>query len=322
MGESARDFLHQISCHTNPLQLQIKPEKPNHNEDSDEIELSLGLSLNGCFGVDPNKKTSLIRSSSIAAFPSLVAGGEHERPATSGALMRTSSLPAEEMQVLKRLEAKRKRLERRNSINKCGGGGKVESAVERCEEDLGLKRRKVEGASEIFNGTMGRVDFGSVVTGLKSQASSSSIDVAAVDVKLVQGDALSGLTTFSEQRSSEIIEASTEHQPLAAAPSLPARVSSTPTPVRKITGRAHSFSVVERNMLQEMPCVSTKGDGPNGKRVEGFLYKYKKGEEVRIVCVCHGRFLTPAEFVRHAGGSDVAHPLRHIVVSASPSACV
>ncbi|KAJ3702776.1 hypothetical protein LUZ61_006481 [Rhynchospora tenuis] len=320
MGERARDFLHQISCHNNPL--QTKPEKHNPNEESDKLELSLGLSLNGCFGVDPNKKTSLIRSSSIAAFPSLVTGGEHERPVTSGALMRTTSLPAEEMQVLKRLEAKRKRLERRNSINKCGGG-KAESAVERCDEDLGLKRRKVEGASEIFNGTTGRVDFGSVVTGLKSQASSSSIDVSGVDVKLVQGESVSGLSTFSEQRSSEVIQALTDHQSLAAAPSLPTtRVSPTPIPVRKITGRAHSFSVVERNMLQEMPCVSTKGDGPNGKRVEGFLYKYKKGEEVRIVCVCHGRFLTPAEFVRHAGGSDVAHPLRHIVVSASPSTCV
>lgn len=75
-----------------------------------------------------------------------------------------------------------------------------------------------------------------------------------------------------------------------------------------------------RNMIEEMPCVSTRGDGPNGRRIEGFLYKYKKGEEVRIVCVCHGRFLTPAEFVKHAGGGDVTHPLRHIVVNPMPSA--
>ncbi|ONK60354.1 uncharacterized protein A4U43_C08F17380 [Asparagus officinalis] len=67
--------------------------------------------------------------------------------------------------------------------------------------------------------------------------------------------------------------------------------------------------------MEEMPCVSTTGNSPNGKRVEGFLYKYRKGEEVRIVCVCHGSFLTPAEFVRHAGLGDVDHPLRHIVVN-------
>ena len=67
----------------------------------------------------------------------------------------------------------------------------------------------------------------------------------------------------------------------------------------------------------DMPCVSTRVLGPNGKRIEGFLYRYRKGEEVRIVCVCHGSFLSPAEFVKHAGGGDVSHPLKHIVVSPS-----
>lgn len=75
---------------------------------------------------------------------------------------------------------------------------------------------------------------------------------------------------------------------------------------------------IMRNMLVDMPCVSTRGFGPNGKRVEGFLYRYRKGEQVRIVCVCHGSFLSPAEFVKHAGGGDVSHPLKHIVVSPSP----
>lgn len=74
------------------------------------------------------------------------------------------------------------------------------------------------------------------------------------------------------------------------------------------------------NPMEDMPCVFTTGDGPNGKRIDGILYKYGKGEEVRIMCVCHGSFLSPAEFVKHAGGSDVAHPLKHIVVNtAAPS---
>jgi hypothetical protein len=75
---------------------------------------------------------------------------------------------------------------------------------------------------------------------------------------------------------------------------------------------------IVRNVLEGMPSVSTRGDGPNGKRIEGFLYRYRKGEEVRIVCVCHGNFLSPAEFVKHAGGGDVAHPLKHIVVNPTP----
>ena len=74
---------------------------------------------------------------------------------------------------------------------------------------------------------------------------------------------------------------------------------------------------VGMNAMEDMPCVFTKGDGPNGRRVDGILYKYGKGEEVRIMCVCHGTFLSPAEFVKHAGGGDVTHPLRHIVINPS-----
>ncbi|CAA6657369.1 unnamed protein product [Spirodela intermedia] len=62
-----------------------------------------------------------------------------------------------------------------------------------------------------------------------------------------------------------------------------------------------------------------EGRRPQRRRVEGFLYRYRKGGEVRIVCVCHGRFLSPAEFVKHAGGGDVAHPLRHIIMNPTPS---
>ncbi|KAL9226143.1 hypothetical protein vseg_001989 [Gypsophila vaccaria] len=72
--------------------------------------------------------------------------------------------------------------------------------------------------------------------------------------------------------------------------------------------------------IEDMPCVFTIGDGPNGRKVEGILYRYGKGEQVRIMCVCHGTFLSPQDFVKHAGGRDVEHPLRHIVVSPSSTA--
>jgi hypothetical protein len=67
------------------------------------------------------------------------------------------------------------------------------------------------------------------------------------------------------------------------------------------------------DVLKQMPSVTTTGDGPNGKRIEGVLYKYMKGQ-VSIVCVCHGSFLSPAEFVKHAGGKDVENPMKHINV--------
>lgn len=75
----------------------------------------------------------------------------------------------------------------------------------------------------------------------------------------------------------------------------------------------------QESALADMPGVFTKGDGPNGRRIDGILYKYGKGEEIRIMCVCHGSFLSPAEFVKHAGGNDVAHPLKHIVIKPNPS---
>lgn len=66
-------------------------------------------------------------------------------------------------------------------------------------------------------------------------------------------------------------------------------------------------------ILRKMPSVTTTGDGPGGRRIQGFLYTYRKGQ-VYIVCVCHGHFLSPAEFVMHAGGTDVANPMKHITV--------
>lgn len=65
--------------------------------------------------------------------------------------------------------------------------------------------------------------------------------------------------------------------------------------------------------LSQMPYVSTTGNGPNGKTVTGLLYRYTK-TEVNIVCVCHGSSFSPEGFVKHAGGTDTSHPLRHIVI--------
>ncbi|KAJ4898377.1 nuclear transport factor 2 (NTF2) family protein / RNA recognition motif (RRM)-containing protein [Raphanus sativus] len=63
----------------------------------------------------------------------------------------------------------------------------------------------------------------------------------------------------------------------------------------------------------KMPCVTSTGNGPDGKTVNGFLYRYSKSE-ISIICVCHGTSFSPAEFIIHAGGTNVSHPLRHITV--------
>lgn len=110
-----RDFLKRFggnSCHDEPIVVATR-------EAMEEIELSLGLSLGGCFRVEPTERR-LVRSSSVATLSMFPL--ENDLPAVPP-LARTSSLPTEEehrkrkdLQSLKRLEAKRKRSEKKNLL--------------------------------------------------------------------------------------------------------------------------------------------------------------------------------------------------------------
>ncbi|KAB8106258.1 hypothetical protein EE612_040508 [Oryza sativa] len=288
--------------------------------ESDEIELSLGLSLGGCFGADlarEFKKPRLVRSSSIASICSLPGGGgggaggddvATAAPAPAP-LMRTSSLPTEteeerwrrrEMQSLKRLEAKRKRLERRNSMNSgrsagAGGGGRDDGQDAMYPTGFQLRRSVVSQGS-----TSSCMPEQGVGVGAEAMDTSSS-DNASCQNKPLPPTASSGGGGGRPPANGSMKE-----QP-------PLRT------LRSLTMRTTSTGDLRKSMMEDMPMVSSRVDGPNGRKIDGFLYKYRKGEEVRIVCVCHGNFLTPAEFVKHAGGGDVTNPLRHIVVNPSPS---
>ncbi|RWW61304.1 hypothetical protein BHE74_00031649 [Ensete ventricosum] len=299
MERSARDFLRRFVGNGYGDETAEVTEG-----DSDKIELSLGLSLGGFFGADPKGK-KLVRSSSIASFTSLP--WEPEFPVVSAAaLTRTSSLPTEteeerrkrkEMQSFKRLEAKRKRLERRNSIR----SGAAKSGEKPDEEVTGLPAWTVGGSKRAASrlGNFPPISHGSHGSGT---ASACSLDDRAPQVTIY-------CTGFgmTETKNSSIIHSAGNHSS-----------SNEKTSTKQVGVRANGIKEMERKMMEKMPFVSTRGDGPNGRRIEGFLYKYRKGEEVRIVCVCHGSFLTPAEFVKHAGGHDVTNPLRHIVVNSSP----
>ncbi|GMH02484.1 hypothetical protein Nepgr_004323 [Nepenthes gracilis] len=73
------------------------------------------------------------------------------------------------------------------------------------------------------------------------------------------------------------------------------------------------LQILQALLLPQMPRVSTTGNGPDGKTITGFLYRYTK-TEVSIMCVCHGTSFSPSEFVEHAGGVGIEHPLKHIKV--------
>lgn len=64
----------------------------------------------------------------------------------------------------------------------------------------------------------------------------------------------------------------------------------------------------------DLPWVSTTGIGPNGKTVCGVLYRFSR-TQVKIVCACHGKHMSPSEFVQHAGGVDDSNPEKNIVVN-------
>ncbi|KAK6925121.1 Tify domain binding domain [Dillenia turbinata] len=72
------------------------------------------------------------------------------------------------------------------------------------------------------------------------------------------------------------------------------------------------------NVVQMIPRAITIGNGPLGRRIEGFLYKFSGEEELKIVCVCHGMLFSPAGFFKHAGGTDVPNSSRYITVVGVP----
>lgn len=138
--------------------------------DSDEIELSLGLSLGGCFVADP-KGNKLFRSSSIASFSSLPR--EPEFPVAT-VLCRTSSLPTEteeerrkkkELQSLKRLEAKRKRSEKRNSLKRGTRADEDGEGGQSSAPPTAMKVGNLEVGLDGAHGFPGVGQFGGVVNG-------------------------------------------------------------------------------------------------------------------------------------------------------------
>ncbi|KAL6841697.1 hypothetical protein ACP4OV_028209 [Aristida adscensionis] len=290
------------------------------DEPSDEIELSLGLSLGGRFGADPAQdgdRPRLSRSTSVATFYGVGGGDAGAGEDAAGGmpapepLVRTSSLPTgaefirrhaeqgerrprssltdEELRRLRaeqserRQSCKRRRLERRNSMN--SGRSPAGAATEAAHSTPFQPRRAIT-----------------------SQGSTSSAVPEQQGVTASDGRGSTATNTSSDSgQNSSLPPAS----PAGARP--PANGGAREQPQLRSLESSNPGDL-RRRMAEEMPMVSSRVSGPNVRRVDGFLYRYQKDEELRIVCVCHGSFLTPAEFVRHAGGGDVTNPLRHIVV--------
>ncbi|KAL4378538.1 hypothetical protein GQ457_02G010980 [Hibiscus cannabinus] len=321
--ETQRNISMQLGSFPRDLLQRFMPSSYHfsntNGEEEEEIELSLGLSLNGQFGIDPRAK-KLKRSSSIPDFINNSARKDSSEHASSvfsmacGSLLRTCSLPTEteeewrkrkELQSLRRMEAKRKRSEKQKNLKAARDKRRGDFGEENCEDE-----KTEEGPCDAI---------------AASQASIGS-----------QGSGSSGISELESQPPQETQRSPDTRSPTSVRLATEAEQKPIIIPRRIVTQTSEKLAgvvtgnqprepavaekkvkQVVRNIVEDMPCVSTTGDGPNGKKIEGFLYRYRKGEEVRIVCVCHGSFLSPAEFVKHAGGRDVEHPLKRIVVNPS-----
>uniref|UniRef100_M1CQW8 Ninja-family protein n=2 Tax=Solanum tuberosum TaxID=4113 RepID=M1CQW8_SOLTU len=345
-------------------------------EDEGEVELNLGLSLGGRFGVDKSSNSNkLIRSSSVASCLPIVRDDDAlaPPPVSYPTLVRTSSLPVEteeewrkrkELQTLRRMEAKRRRSEKQRNLRGdkeggggstvVGGGGSMEDEKREIEMNLrgrldkeqylasakrfglsvsptlaavarqgsltggGIDLTMGKGKGSYSGGKMqGHGKLGSQGS-VESQGGGSSSSMSELESKLPQGSGeLSPASIRSLQGggSQDIGLSGSKMRDTGS------RMSGgdMDSPSKKLEAATNRAKETGTNTLENMPCVFTKGDGPNGKRVDGILYRYNKGEEVRIMCVCHGSFHSPAEFVKHAGGTDVAHPLKHIVINPNAS---
>ncbi|XP_073050075.1 ninja-family protein AFP3-like [Primulina eburnea] len=303
-------------------------------EKNEEIELNLGLSLGGRFGVDKSCK-SLVRSSSIAVCSPVVSvDGDHPKSTPITGLVRTSSLPVvteeewrkrKELQTLRRMEAKRRRSEKQRNlrgdkevvgIHGGSGGGSLgleaESGVKRFGSSL-----EARFGSTSWAGCGGGTDVS--MAKAASPGSGSSSCVSDLEGKIRQGSSGEPSPTSSHplKVKNQDVGSSVTKSPENTGKTTGSDVSASPS--KKSDTSRTAGRRVGTNAIEDMPCVFTVGDGPNGRRVDGILYKFGKGEEVRIMCICCGKFHSPAEFVKHAGGTDVDHPLKHIVVNAYAS---
>ncbi|XP_065860583.1 ninja-family protein AFP2-like [Euphorbia lathyris] len=309
---------------------QFRTTAASEGEEEEEIELNLGLSLGGRFGVDKTAK-NLKRSSSIAGSIPLLRNHDslNTPPASYPVLMRTSSLPTEteeewrkrkEMQSLRRMEAKRRRSEKQKNSNS-NSSSRGEFNLE--EEKRGVNANRVPNWIRQANrGNTLQVWVGQQQGSqgsLESQGGSSS-GISEMDSKPAQG--LNSVAEARSPGSSQSLQDRSNQETSGTKANENTNRTPKPemdSPSKKLDSAGNKGREIGTNAVENMPCVFTIGEGPNGRRVEGILYKYGKGEEVRIMCVCHGNFLSPAEFVKHAGGVDVDHPLRHIVVNTSAS---
>ncbi|KAF5477174.1 hypothetical protein F2P56_003844, partial [Juglans regia] len=302
------------------LMLTFSSKNPKHTElpnAKPKLDLSLGLSLGGVHR-EHFKEKPVIRSSSNAGMITEKVNTGEPNSAMQGVFLsfqRSCSLPVENKQreiMIKDLPAK-KRIEAQRSLvekQRKGGMAAIEKENPSAEKavppsptyDVAAWAVASAARSPALCRAIGKIKAEGQIYG-KRKLKDGLKDVAAAKVDT---SSLS-LPNPMETKPVFIPEATEKGK------SVKLSKRKLKKPSKKVKVSKGCFQDNGMDVMKQMPSVTTTGDGPNGKRIEGFLYGYTKGQ-VSIVCVCHGSSLSPAEFVKHAGGKDVKNPLKHITV--------
>lgn len=287
------------------LLLRFSPEKPKQIQLSNSephLDLSLRLSLGGAYS-EHFKEKSITRSSSVAGLMTKKVNAGESNSALPGiflSLTRSCSLPLGRQQgLVKRLLEKQKRCRATpeeekysaEAVPRSPPSGVTDWAVSSAAQSAALCRAIVKLKTEGYVSGKRKLEGLEGVAAEKGATGSQSL--ANQNPKDTEPVVIPGAP--SNGKSDKLSETKLEN------------------PAKKIKVSNGCFQHNGIDVMKQMPSVTTTGDGPNGKRIEGVLYKYMKGQ-VSIVCVCHGSFLSPAEFVKHAGGKDVENPMKHINV--------
>ncbi|KAG6433161.1 hypothetical protein SASPL_104769 [Salvia splendens] len=302
-----------------------------------EIELSLELSIGGCYAKSESK-TSLEREK--GSLSDEIENAQNDAAAESGCDLQRRR----EMQAMKRREARMKR-EFKKSRGVMMNGCRQDKVEEEREREGAAPVPKREKSSNASSFRENKVSWGlstpigngfacpSVGEGgdpnhgqqpppssshhrSTSHKGGSSSDTGSHSSSFGTHQNDSSSTTRQSdaepacQFQDQSMKASSIQRPQSDTTCSTTDVINPPPKVVSNPGRDGAASTLQ------MPCVSATGNGPNGRTITGFLYKYTKSE-VSIMCVCHGSFFSPAKFVEHAGGVDVTHPLRHITIVSS-----
>ncbi|XVF49949.1 hypothetical protein PTKIN_Ptkin04bG0057400 [Pterospermum kingtungense] len=285
----------------NPTHLTLKQTQlsnPNNNIPPQVLDLNLRLSLGGIYTTGNTRENPLTRSSSssIAGVVTLEENCselEKSLPKSFLSLARSCSLPAEvesnkklvnvkELRIMRRVEAKKRAEEKDKKANDIGN-------------------LVMEGPPS----SPTKIPAWAAASAAKSPALNRAIDKIKEGFRKLEG--LQGPGT----RKAPI---RTVHGESVKLKHDETKYDNPSKKAKLCNGWIQDDGT---EVMKKMPSVTTTGDGPNGRTVEGFLYKYMKGQ-VSIVCVCHGSFLSPEEFVKHAGGDDVTNPMKHINVCSTP----